>query len=176
MRWIVAPNRLHYWWVADWQRAYPRAEVFVAPKVAEGDRRDRLDFDCRLLDRSSGYPWDGAIATLPVESRYMTEVVFFHYASRTLVLTDLIENFEPPKLSLAMRLLTLIGGVQHPHGSMPLDMRMTFFRRSEALRQAIERMIDWNPQRIILAHGRWYERDGAAELKRAFRWVLDRDL
>jgi hypothetical protein len=34
-------------------------------------------------------------------------------------------------------------------------------------------MIAWNPERVILAHGRWYERDGAQELRRAFRWVLD---
>jgi hypothetical protein len=33
-------------------------------------------------------------------------------------------------------------------------------------------MLAWNPQRIILAHGRWYERDGAAELARAFAWAL----
>jgi hypothetical protein len=26
---------------------------------------------------------------------------------------------------------------------------------------------------VILAHGRWYERDGADELRRAFRWLLD---
>jgi hypothetical protein len=33
-------------------------------------------------------------------------------------------------------------------------------------------MIGWAPERIILAHGRWYPRDGVAELERAFRWVL----
>lgn len=33
-------------------------------------------------------------------------------------------------------------------------------------------MIGWNPARIILAHGKWYERDGANELRRAFRWLM----
>jgi hypothetical protein len=33
-------------------------------------------------------------------------------------------------------------------------------------------MIGWNPVRIILAHGKWYERDGANELRRAFRWLM----
>ena len=33
-------------------------------------------------------------------------------------------------------------------------------------------MIAWNPVRIIIAHGRWYDADGTAELRRAFRWVL----
>jgi hypothetical protein len=36
-------------------------------------------------------------------------------------------------------------------------------------------MIAWNPERIILVHGRWYQRDGVQELRRAFRWVLQAD-
>jgi hypothetical protein len=54
---------------------------------------------------------------------------------------------------------------------MPRDMRMSY-RNKKALRQAVETMIAWDPERIVLAHGRWYERDGAAELKRAFSWLL----
>jgi hypothetical protein len=34
-------------------------------------------------------------------------------------------------------------------------------------------MIGWNPERVVLAHGRWYEKNGAAELRRAFGWLLD---
>jgi hypothetical protein len=33
-------------------------------------------------------------------------------------------------------------------------------------------MVAWAPERIVLAHGRCYEADGTAELKRAFRWIL----
>jgi hypothetical protein len=29
-------------------------------------------------------------------------------------------------------------------------------------------MIGWAPGRVILAHGRWYERHGTEELRRAF--------
>jgi hypothetical protein len=53
---------------------------------------------------------------------------------------------------------------------MPRDMRLTYAK--DTLRTAVETMLAWNPERIILAHGRWYERDGVAELRRAFRWVL----
>jgi hypothetical protein len=103
----------------------------------------------------------------------MTEVVFFHRASRTLLLTDLIENFEAKKLSFGMRFLTWIGGCLDPNGSMPRDMRLAFSRRKPELRGAVKKMIAWNPEHIILAHGRWYRRNGAAELKRAFKWVLE---
>lgn len=101
----------------------------------------------------------------------MTEAVFFHLKSRTLLLTDLIENFETERIgSPLMRFLTWIGGVRDPDGSTPRDMRLTFRRDKAALKAAVTCMIGWDPERIILAHGRWYDRNGRAELERAFRW------
>lgn len=172
-RWIIGPNRLHYWWIPDWRAAYPEAKIYLAPKITY-QAGARLNFDGELLDRRSGYPWDDSIATLPIAGRYMTEVEFFHRPSRTLVLTDLIENFEAKKIeTLTMRFLTWAGGVRDPHGSTPRDLRMTFSNNRPALKAAVESMIGWNPERVILAHGRWYDRNGAAELKRAFQWILD---
>ncbi|MGO4840567.1 DUF4336 domain-containing protein, partial [Rhizobiaceae sp. 2RAB30] len=113
------------------------------------------------------------IATLPAAGSYMTEFVFFHRASRTLVLTDLIENFEPDKLGFGERWLAWAGGALDPDGQTPRDMRLTFAMQREELRHAVETMIDWQPDRVILAHGRWYQTDAVAELRRAFRWLLD---
>ncbi|HVW65110.1 MAG TPA: DUF4336 domain-containing protein [Nitrosospira sp.] len=170
-RWIVGPNRIHYWWIPDWKSAYPAATVYLAPLIKE-QAANRIDFDFTGLDHDCGYPWDGEIATLPVKGKFMTEIEFFHYPSRTLLLTDLIENFEPEKLdSFLMRGLTWLGGVQDPDGKMPRDMRRTFSRKE--LRKAIQKMIQWDPVRIVLAHGRWYEENGVPELRRAFRWLLD---
>lgn len=170
-RWIVGPNRIHYWWIPDWRAAFPGARVYLAPKIRE-QSRGRIDFEAAALDHVSGYPWDEEIATLPIEGSYMTEVVFFHRPSRTLVLTDLIENFEPRKLGWFTRLLTRLGGAQDPDGAMPRDIRLTYAKNKSALKAAVETMISWNPERVILAHGRWYEKDGAGELRRAFRWLL----
>ncbi|MBN8965431.1 MAG: DUF4336 domain-containing protein [Rhizobiales bacterium] len=169
-RWIVGPNRIHHWWIPEWHTAFPGAEVYLAPRIKE-QADDRIDFACVQLDRSDGYPWDSDIATLPVSGRYMTEFVFFHRASRTLVLTDLIENFEVAKLdSITTRWLTRLGGAQHPNGSMPRDMRLTFPK--PALKAAVEIMIGWRPERIVIAHGHWYETNGTEELRRAFHWLI----
>ena len=172
-RWLIGPNRLHYWWIPDWHRAFPDAEVHLAPRVT--DQADgRIDFDYHMLDGMRSHGWDDVIETLPVASKFLTEIVFFHGPSRALILTDLIENFEPDKLqSVWMRWLTRLGGVQDPDGQMPRDMRLMFCARKTELREAVQTMIGWEPERIILAHGRWYERNGTAELRRAFRWILD---
>lgn len=171
-RWIIGPNRLHYWWIPQWHSAFPQAGVYLAPRIRE-QSAGRIDFGTQQLDRECGYPWDGEITTLPVTGNFMTEVVFFHHRTRTLVLADLIENFEPGRTSSRlMRWLMRVGGVRDPDGGMPRDMRFTFRQHKAALRAAVERMIAWNPERIILAHGRWYALAGTYELRRAFRWLL----
>jgi hypothetical protein len=172
VHWLVGPNRLHTRWLQEWAMAYPDARVYVAPGVeedaSEHGARQRL-----VLNGTSSYGWEPDLALLPVGDCHFTEIVFFHFLSRTLILTDLIENFEADRLDSPMaKILTSLGGVQDPDGQMPRDMRLLFARDRRGLRMAVEKMIRWNPERVILAHGRWYARDGTAELRRAFRWLI----
>ncbi|MGH7069108.1 MAG: DUF4336 domain-containing protein [Acetobacteraceae bacterium] len=171
--WLIGPNRLHYWWLPDWRDAYPNSGVWLAPGIRE-QARGRIGFAADLLPSLSGYPWDDELATLPVAGGDLTEFAFFHRRSATLVLTDLIENFEPAKLGCVKRGIARLGGVLDPDGQIPRDMRLTFRRHQREIREAVETMIGWGPERIVLAHGRWYDRDGATQLVRAFRWALAR--
>lgn len=173
VRFIVGPNCVRYWWIPGWKSAFPDAAVYLAPRIRE-QAKGRIAFEGIPLVAANGYPWDAEIATLPIPGSYMTEVEFFHHASRTLILTDLIENFEPDKVgSPFLRLLTRIGGVAPPHGGLPRDLRLSFtWRHRNELREAVKTMLAWNPERVIFAHGGWYETDGAAGLRRAFAWAL----
>ena len=97
--------------------------------------------------------------------------MFLHRASATLILTDLIENFEAGKLPTAMRWMARLGGVTDPDGKAPLDMRLTYLGHKDEARACLTRMLAWQPQRVILAHGRCYLENAEAELARAFRWL-----
>ena len=168
---LVAPNKIHYWWVRDWKDAYPSARVLAAPGVGEraGDRLPSVDQE---LDGSEVEDWGDVLSYIPVTGGFMTEAVVFHHPSRTLVLTDLIENFEPHKVpSWWLRILMKLGGILHPHGSMPRDMRLTFRGREPHLRTCVQQMMALEPARIIMAHGKLYEADCRAELARAFNWL-----
>ena len=61
-------------------------------------------------------------------------------------------------------------GIADPDGKTPPDWRATFTDR-KAARAALAHILAWQPERIILAHGRCYDKDGVAELRRAFRWL-----
>ncbi len=168
-RWIVGPNRVHYSWLPQWVEAYPSATAYLAPRVRE-QAGQGFGLAGLPLDTAEGYPWDGELATLSVVGSFMTEVEFFHRATRTLILTDLIENFEAKKIrSPILRFLVRMAGALDPNGGMPRDMRLTFSRRSR--KAAVETMISWRPERVLLAHGRWYDGGGEIELRRAFQWL-----
>jgi len=173
VRHLVAPNWIHYAYVEEWQAAFPEAVAWAATGVAKRARSRGMDlqFD-HDLGQEAPDDWAGEIDQMIVRgSKIHREAVFFHRASKTLILTDLIENFEAPKVGFFFRLAARIAGILDPDGKSPIDMRQTF-RDRDQLREDVERMIAWGPERVIMSHGRWYERDGVAELKRAFRWVL----
>jgi hypothetical protein len=174
VRHLVSPNKIHYAHVAAWNAAYPDALAWASPGVRERAASHRLDvtFDRDLQDAPDD-AWAPEIDQLVVRgSRLMNEVVFFHRASRTLILADLIENFEANKLTTAReRFLMRFGGVTDPDGKASSGYRATFLGRRRVARECIERILVWNPERVVIAHGRWYEKDGSAELRRAFRWL-----
>jgi hypothetical protein len=168
---LIAPNTLHYWWLPDWAERFPDAAVWLAPRLPEKAKRPLPPH--RLLGSTPPPEWQGAFEQVVVSGDVLTEIDFFHRASRTAILTDLIENFEPARVrSRFWRWVIGWSGAADPDGKAPVDMRATFRRHRSEVRAAAETMIGWAPERVILAHGRWYDRDGAAELRRAFRWVL----
>jgi hypothetical protein len=174
VRHLVSPNWIHYAYIADWQKAFADTVAWASPNVRPRAIKYKADiaFD-RDLGGVAEPEWGDKIDQLiAYGSKAHVEVVFFHKASKTLILTDLIENFEKQKLPWWLRHIIRIAGNVDPDGKAPIDMRLSFNRGKEKLRAAVQQMIDWGPERVILAHGRWYERDAVKELRRAFRWVL----
>jgi hypothetical protein len=171
VRHLIAPNQIHYSWLSQWQDAYPEATSYGPP----GDWRRAARHGVavrRILGAGAEAAWAGQIDQLLVAGRVITEAAFFHRRSRSLILTDLIENFEPARVHGAvLRWLLRLAGVLDPDGTTPRDMRLSFLGRGEALRRAVRQMIAWNPRSVVLAHGRWYRANGATELRRAFRWL-----
>ena len=171
VRHLVAPNSLHYWWIPDWAARFPEAQVHAVPGLDRLAKRALPPH--RMLGDAPDPAWAAEMNQVLVPGGLLTEADFLHRPSRTLILTDLIENFEPRRIrSRLLRAIVKWSGAADPDGKAPVDMQLSFWRHRRVLRSAVRRMIGWAPERIILAHGRCYDRDGTAELKRAFRWVL----
>jgi hypothetical protein len=168
---LVSPNKLHYAHLAAWKIRYPHATAWASPGVREraASQHVQMAFDADLGE-APPTAWADDLDQLRFRgSSVMEEFVFFHCASRTLILADLIENFEAAKLPPFLRWVGRLGGVLDPDGKTPLDWRMTFYKADARL--CLARMLAWRPQQIILAHGRCYLENAEAELRRAFRWL-----
>jgi hypothetical protein len=101
----------------------------------------------------------------------MEEVVFFHNKSQTLILTDLIENFHPDHFKGFRKILARMTGVVSPNGRTPLDWRVTFIFSKSKARISLQKMVDWNPKRIIISHGECIEENALEFLKKSFSWL-----
>ena len=171
VRHLVAPNTLHYWYLPDWRERYPEARTYGAPDLARKAKRTLVPDE--TLGETAPEAWENAFSQCVVAGNVLTEVDFLHRASRTLILTDLIENFEPQRVrSRLLRWLIRASGSANPDGKAPIDMQLSFIGRRRKVREAVECMLEWAPERVILSHGRCYEANGAEELRRAFRWIL----
>ncbi|MBO3461578.1 DUF4336 domain-containing protein [Aetokthonos hydrillicola Thurmond2011] len=170
---LISPNKIHYVHIGTWAKAYPEAIAWASPGVRDRAAQQKVEvsFDADLEDQPPPQ-WAADLDQLIFRgSRFMDEVVFFHRKSATLIIADLIENFELNKVSTWFGWVLKLAGSADPDGKAPLDLRMTFWGQKEQSRNCLKRMLEWNPQKIILAHGRWYENNGTAELHRAFRWL-----
>jgi hypothetical protein len=171
---LVSPNKLHYVHVCAWKRAYPEATAWASPGVREraASRGAEVCFDRDLVDEPEE-AWREDLDQLIFRgSRFMEEVVFFHRKTRTLILADYIQNFEVEKAGgFFYAWLLRLAGVTDPDGKIPPEARLTFWGRKGQARASLEKMIAWRPEKVIMAHGRPYYRDGTAELRRAFRWL-----
>lgn len=171
VRCLIAPNNFHYTWVAQWKLLHPLADIWGPPGLPRRVQESLAPL--RLLREEPDVVWASSFDQLLVRGNALAEAVFFHRPSRTLILTDLLENFELSRIRRpSVRRLLRWAGLVDQNGRRPLDMGLAFLFRRQSLQAAIGQMIDWEPDRIILSHGRWLPHDGATELRRMFRWTL----
>ena len=134
-------------------------------------RKSGLKIDHELSDISPP-EWAGDLEQVIVRGVGFSEVDFFHRASRTLIMTDLVQNLETDRLPLYMRIIARLNGVAAPNGKAPIYLRLAVRGRKHEAIQAAERLVRWRPERVIFCHGRWFDRDGADALRRSLNWLL----
>ena len=100
----------------------------------------------------------------------MEEVVFFHRPSRTAIFCDLIQRHPEATGRGWKGLLMRLDGLVGEGGSTPREWRASFLRRKPA-RAARDRVLAWNPERLLIAHGDCAQRDAASIIRRALRWI-----
>ncbi len=166
VRWLVGPSAVHHFYLGDWAEAYPDAQLVAAPGLPE--KREDLSFDV-VLGEDGSHPWGEEIRTrfVPGAPR-LNEVVFLHPASRTLVLTDLAFNVKSGPGNRARLFHRLIGATDRfgPH-----RMIRAFIRDGATARAAIDEILGWEFDRVIVGHGEVREKGGREALAEGFAYL-----
>ena len=171
VRAIIAPSTFHHFFVASAQQAFPSARTYGI-KGLETKRKD-LHFD-ELLGDDTATLWADQMDQVIIGNRVMREVEFMHLTSRTLIATDLVENFgdETPGTNAILRTwMRLFGMWGRPRPAPELRL---FMRDKESTGIALDRLLAWDFDRAIIAHGELLNRDPKKAIREAWGWVLDR--
>lgn len=171
---LVAPNSVHWTFVKEWQTHLPNAVTWAAPGLRHRGpvRQAGVSLD-RDLGAEAPADWAEVVEQVVVPGAGgFAEVAFLHKPSRTLVLTDLVQNLETGKLPLLMRPAIRLAGSAAPLGGTPIYLRAVVKLKGRKAKAAAGRLVALNPERVVFTHGRWFERDGAAQLRRALAWIV----
>ena len=169
VRHLVSSNQFHYAHIGEWAKAFPETISWASPRVRQRARARHVDVDfTRDLDTSAPEEWRGEIDQTLFAGGYFKEFIFFHKASKTLILTDTIINIELDKVSEPWRTATKLAGMYHPYGQIFFGMRLPLLLQRAKADATIRRIHAWQPQRIVLSHGRCFDADADEVIRRIF--------
>jgi len=166
---ILAPNSFHHLHLQKWSNAFPQAPVFIAPHM---QKSAGIPHRATIIDE--GTPWPGLIDIEIVDAGRWSELALFHRPTRTLILTDLLQNFEKERVSDGMtKFLLGAGGAlgNPPRASREMQFDARLGGRWKEMRASFQRIKDWEPKRVLFAHGRTPETPADELLERGFAWA-----
>ena len=171
VRFLIAPNLLHHLYLGAASERYPRATVLAPPGLR--NKRPDLRIDLTLRDELVPALTESVDVHRIEGAPTMDEFVFFHRATRSLVVTDLVFNVQRPEGWLAHFVLYLVGC--HGRFAQSRTWRLLVKDRAAASR-ALERVLALPFETLIMAHGDIVHSDGQQDaralLADALRWLL----
>jgi Domain of unknown function (DUF4336) len=165
---IVSPNKIHHLFLNEWAERWPNARLYAPPGLAR--RKPEVHFAADLRDKPDP-AWAADIDQVIFRGSFaMEEAVFFHRTSSTAIIGDLIQRHAQEKMTgwkgLLMRLDSLVG----EQGSTPLEWRASFLRRAPT-RAARQKVLDWKPKRLLIAHGECAQTGATEIIRNALSWI-----
>jgi len=157
---IVAPNLMHHLALPEYLSHYPLARFYGARRLERKKRR--IPFS-ETLSATPPPSWRFQIEALEIDGiPELNEVVFFHPASRTLILTDLAFNLQEFSGPVG-RLLARFNQCYQTFG--PTRLFKSLIRDKTRLANSFRLLLQWDFDRIVLAHGNIIETGAKEKMK-----------
>jgi len=165
---LVSPNKIHHLFLKAWSERWPEARRYAPPGLAR--RAPELAFSAELGDEPDP-AWAADLDQVIFRGSFaMEEVVFFHRASHTAIVGDLVQRHDPARATGFKGWVMRLDGLVGARGSTPREWRATFLHRGPA-RRARSRLLAWQPERLLIAHGACAQEGATQILSRALAWI-----
>jgi hypothetical protein len=168
VRHVVSPNKIHHLFLKEWADRWPDARVYAPPGLAK--RKPELHFDAELGDTADSAWAEEIDQTIFHGSFAMDEVVFFHRASRTAIVCDLVQRHDPAEMKGFKGMMMRLDGLVGQAGSTPREWRASFLRRGRT-REARAQLLAWKPEQLLIAHGACAKHNATQILEGALAWI-----
>lgn len=164
VRAVISPSVFHHLHAGAWMAAYPDA-VYCACPGLEWKRPD-LAFSCVVADVP--HPaWAGEIDQVYFSARRENEVVFFFPATRTMICCDALLNLSAHPSAMTRLAARAMGNTAPGVGHLERWM----IRNRALARRQVDRILAWDIDAVILAHGAIVEQGGREAVRRAYAWL-----
>lgn len=99
----------------------------------------------------------------------LNECVFLHRPSRSLILTDTAFHFDESFAMTTQLTARIMGGFKQLRPSLLEKLATT---EKDRVKQSVRRVLAWDFERVIMAHGSIIEKDGKRRFKEGYEWFL----
>ena len=103
----------------------------------------------------------------------LNECVFFHSASRTLILTDAAFHFDESFPVITQFATRVLGGYKILSPSLLERIATT---EKDKVRKSVEKILGWDFGRVIMAHGSIVEQNGKEKFKQGYERFLGQSM
>jgi Domain of unknown function (DUF4336) len=172
---IISPNLYHYLFASQFKLMYPNAPFWAASGLDTKKPEleiDRLmsDLQGTILDELDYLFFDGFRTFGLTGASPLNEYVFFHRQSQTLILTDTAFNFDESFPSITRFISKTFGSYNK---LSPSWLEKLGTRATEKVKYSVQKVLDWDFKRVIMAHGSIVETDAKKKFKEGYEWFLE---
>ncbi|KAK7439382.1 hypothetical protein VKT23_017605 [Stygiomarasmius scandens] len=172
VKWIMNSGLSHHFYLGEFKKAYPGAKLIGVNGIGEKKKAEGLAFDGEYGKDSTEtlYGFEDEIKSCYFSGTANKDVAWYHIASRTLIVGDLLvnlpatEQFSKSKASAKLPFINTLS----PNGWLLKRSLWGSAIDKDAVKRDFKTVAEWDFERIILAHGDIIEKDAKKAWETAY--------
>ncbi|KAJ7652238.1 hypothetical protein B0H17DRAFT_1022336 [Mycena rosella] len=177
VKWIMAGDAVHHMFLGQFKAEYPEAKVIGVQALIQKKKAEGIELDGAYGadPADTNYGFEDEISACYFSGFANKDVAWFHTASKTLIVADLLFNLpgtEQYSKSKSSAKVPIFGKLD-PWGSVHKRFVWGEGKDKAAMARDARTVLGWAPERIIMCHGDVIETDATKAWASAYSKYLE---